>query len=309
MISGNPVAPPFLTKNDKVAFTAPASRISRDTISNALEIISGKWGLEVVIGDTIGSAEYDFSAPDSVRKTELQSYLDDPDIKAIFSARGGYGCSRIIDQLDFRKFVGSPKWIIGFSDITALHLEIQSLGFQSIHGPMPKTMKKDEVSDETLHTALFGGTLEYNLLPDPMNLKGECTGQAVGGNLCLIAHSIGSASDRTFDGKILFLEDIAEYLYNIDRMMVQLSRAKKLRNLAGVVVGDFSDSRENDEPFGKNAQEIILDYVGSLGIPVAFGFPFGHEHRNYSIRMGECMHLSVNETGSRLTSSPGSSLP
>lgn len=302
MIAKIPVPPPFLKPGDTVAITAMASKVQPESIGEAVRIFTDEWGLQVITGKTIGSSFHDFSAPDHVRLAELQSFLDDPEIKGVFSARGGYGCSKLIDDIDFTGFYKSPKWIVGFSDITALHLEIQTLGFQSIHGPMPKTMTYDGQSNESLRKALFGETIEYSFAADPFNASGETTGQAVGGNLCILAHSTGSTSDRSFDGKILFLEEISEYLYNIDRMFVQLKRAKKLRNLAGVVIGDFSDNKENDEPFGKNAREIILDYVGELNIPVAFGFPFGHENKNLAIRMGENMKLTVSDKGSHLIS-------
>lgn len=301
MISRIPLPPPFLNKNDTVAITAMASKLDRSSIDEAVRIFTENWGLRVIVGDTVGNAYHNFAAADHERLGELQSFLDNPQIKAVFSARGGYGSSRIIDKLDFGNFYNSPKWVVGFSDITAVHLEIQSSGFQSIHGPMPKTMTFDEFSNETLRMALFGEPLDYQFSSELQNRAGEGMGQVIGGNLCMLAHSVGSKSDRTYDGKILVLEDISEYLYNIDRMMVQLKRAKKLENLAGLVVGDFSDCKDNDEPFGKNAREIILERTDGLDFPVAFGFPFGHEKKNYALRLGEIMHLRTETGESRLS--------
>lgn len=302
MISKIPLAPPFLNRNDTIAISAMASKLDRSSIDEAIRIFTEDWGLRVVTGHTVGSSYYNFSDTDNARLSELQGFLNDPEIKAVFSARGGYGSSRIIDRLDFTAFYNSPKWVIGFSDITALHLEIQSIGFQSIHGPMPKTMGFDSFSNETLKKALFGENLNYQFSSDAPNRTGEGTGQVTGGNLCMLAHSIGSKSDRTYDGKILLLEDISEYLYNIDRMMVQLKRAKKLDKLAGLIIGDFSDCKDNDEPFGKNAREIILEHTEGLDFPIAFGFPFGHEKKNHALRLGEIMHLNTEASQSTLSS-------
>lgn len=195
-----------------------------------------------------------------------------------------------------------PKWIIGFSDITAVHGKIQNLCFQSIHGPMPKTFFWDATSDESLQGILFGKYVNYNYSTHNMNRLGEGLGQIYGGNLALLAHNIGSSSDINFDGKILFLEDIGEYLYNIDRMMVQLKRAGKLSNLAGLIVGQFSGMKENDEPFGKSVYEIIAEHVSEKNYPVAYDFPIGHTNENWALRCGEVMQFTVNKKGVALKS-------
>lgn len=294
-------APPYLKKGDKIAITAPASKLARESIEIGLEILQS-WGLEVIIGHTVGRKFHDFSDTLENRTAEFQSFLDDSTIKLILSARGGYGCSKIIDYLNFDKFKASPKWICGFSDLTAMLLHVNGLGFQALHGVMAKTMAYHQASNESLRAALFGEKYLYAFEPSPFNKLGEGQGEAIGGNLALMAHSIGSKSDINYDGKILFLEDISEYYYNLDRMLVQLKRAGKLQYLAGLVAGDFSDCKDNDEPFGKKIQEIILEHTADSYYPVAFGFGFGHESKNLAIRMGEELYLDVKSSGSIIKS-------
>lgn len=295
------VAPPFLKKGDKVAIVALASRVTYDEIKSGITLLQS-WGLEVIIGQTIGAVYDGFAGNDTLRAADFQQYLADKSIKAIFSARGGYGCSRIIDSIDYRFFQNNPKWIIGFSDITALHGKIQNLGFQSIHGPMPKTMRNDFFSDETLHQVLFGKNIDYQITTNALNRNGEAKSEIIGGNLCLLAHCIGSESELNYHEKILFLEDVGEYLYNIDRMMVQLKRVGKFEKLAGLVVGQFSDSKENSQPFGKTAYEIIAEHTANYSYPIAFDFPIGHTDKNWAVRCGEKVVLEVTEKNVRLYS-------
>jgi muramoyltetrapeptide carboxypeptidase len=295
------VAPPYLKKGDKIAITAPASKLERKSIQIGIEILQS-WGLEVIVGKTVGNEFHGFADTLENRIKEFQSFLDDSSIKLILSARGGYGCSKIIDSLNFEKFKTSSKWICGFSDLTAMLLHVNSLGFQALHGVMAKTMTYHQASNESLRAALFGEKYAYAFESTSANRFGEGNGEAVGGNLALLVHSIGSKSDISCDGKILFLEDISEYYYNIDRMLVQLKRAGKLQNLAGLVVGDFSDCKDNDEPFGKTIEEIILEHTQTTKYPIAFGFGFGHENMNMAIRMGEELHLEVKLSGSIIKS-------
>jgi len=295
------ICPPHLKIGDRVALTAPASKLEIKSVEIAVEILSNSWGLEVVVGDTIGKSFFEFAATDEERLNELQRFLDDPSIRLILAARGGYGCSKIIDKLNFDKFYDQPKWLCGFSDLTALLLHLNSLGFQAVHGVMAKTMIYDQASNETLHKILFGQTQKYSLPPHDLNKTGTAVGQAIGGNLCLLAHSIGSKSDISYDGKILFLEDISEYYYNLDRMLLQLKRARKLDNLAGLVIGDFSDCKENDLPFGKDIYQIVLDHVSPFNYPLAFNFKFGHEHENYAVSMGAELKLEVTKNQTTIT--------
>jgi muramoyltetrapeptide carboxypeptidase len=297
------IAPPYLKRGDTVAIVAMASKLERKSIDAAVEQIES-WGLNVIVGESVGVSDYTFSGTDEVRLRDFQVMLDNPNVRAIFSARGGYGSSRIIDQVNFSGFMSHPKWIVGFSDITAVHGKIQNLGFLSVHGPMPKTMLWDAKSDGYLQDALFGKSIEYNYSTHKTNRLGKGTGKIIGGNLALLAHGIGSSSDINFDEKILFIEDIGEYLYNVDRLMVQLKRAGKLSNLAGLIVGQFSDVKENDEPFGKIAYEIVEEHVSGRNYPVAYDFPIGHTNDNWSLRCGEVMRLTVKKKGVVLQSLP-----
>lgn len=295
------IAPPSLQRGDKVAIIALASKLNPDDIQPAIQLMQDSWGLEVVIGESVSATYFGFAGTDEVRAGDFQKMLDDTTIKAIFSARGGYGSSRMIDSIDFTVFKQNPKWVIGFSDITAVHSHIQSLGFQSLHAPMPKTFMKDNYSLKTLRAFLFGQDERYEISADELNKSGTAQGQITGGNLCLLAHLVGSPSDISWDGKILFIEDVSEYLYNIDRMMVQLKRAGKLLNLKGLIAGSFTDSKENDEPFGKTPYEIIAEHVAEYNYPVSYGLPIGHATANWTIPCGRVANLEINSQKSVLT--------
>jgi muramoyltetrapeptide carboxypeptidase len=289
------IAPSSLKKGDKVAIIALASKVNLADIQPAISIMQDNWGLEVIIGKSVGEAFFGFAGNDEIRLNDFQQQLDNQEIKAIFSARGGYGSSRFIDKVDFTKFKKNPKWIIGFSDITAVHCHLQTLGFQSLHAPMPKTFLRDYDSVQKLEAILFGRNIEYKIPSKPINKQGRGEGQIVGGNLCLLAHLIGTKSDIDTNGKILFIEDISEYLYNIDRMMVQLKRAGKLKNLTGLIVGDFSDVKENDEPYGKTFYEIIAEHTQEYNYPICYDFPVGHEAINWTIPCGRNTVFSVDD--------------
>ena len=289
------IAPPFLKPKDKIAVVSLASQLDKPRLLSGLEIITTQWDMEVIVGSHALDTYHNFAGKDEVRLAEFQEMLDNPDIKAIIAGRGGYGTSRIIDQIDWTAFKNNPKWLVGFSDITILHQQVQQLGFQSIHGPMMVTLENDEMSTESLHQALLGGTLDYTERGHYLNKEGSASGTVIGGNLCLLAHNIGSASDLSFDHKILFIEDIGEYLYNIDRMMVQLKRAGKLKNLAALIVGQFSDAKEQQTAFGKNANEIILEHTASYDYPICFDFPLGHDKENRAIICGAQAALNITK--------------
>lgn len=288
------IAPPSLKKGDKVAIIALASKLNPEDIQSAINLMQENWGVEVIVGESVSASYFNFAGTDEIRLRDFQQQLDNQEIKAIFSARGGYGSSRIIDAVDFTGFKKNPKWVIGFSDITAVHGQLQVMGFQSLHAPMPKTFMRDYDSVQKLETFLFGESLNYRIPSKPINKQGVGVGQIVGGNLCILAHLLGSKSEVDTDGKILFIEDISEYLYNIDRMMVQLKRAGKLKNLAGLIVGDFSDVKENDEPFGKTFYEIIAEHTAEYNYPICYDFPGGHEAINWTIPCGRFASLSVD---------------
>ena len=208
-----------------------------------------------------------------------------------------------MDQLDFTKFQKSPKWLVGFSDLTVLLSHVQSLGYAAIHGPMVKTMANAGGEDalQSLREALFGGTLGYNVPSHPLNRPGTASGRVTGGNLCLLAHLLGSESAVDMGGTLLFIEDIGEYLYNIDRMMIQLKRAGQLQNLAGLIVGQFTDVRDNPAPeFGKTAYEIIAEHVQAYDFPVCFDFPVGHVPDNRTLPVGRGATLEIGPEDVRL---------
>ena len=254
------------------------------------------------MGKTLGTAYHNFSATDSERAAELQAFLDNPDIHCIIAARGGYGISRIIDKIEFSTFSKKPKWIVGFSDITALLSHINALSIAAIHGPMVKTMSFDTKSNGYLKNLLFGQkTKAYQTQSNKSNKPGKAIGQATGGNLCLINHCLGSGSEIDFKDKILFIEDISEYYYGIDRYLVQLKRAGVFAKLAGLVVGDFSELKNQDIAFGKKIEEVVLEHCSDYSFPIAFGFNFGHEKQNFPIVMGAELALNVEARKASIT--------
>ena len=289
------ITPPYLKKGDKVAITCPAKKLPQP-MTDAVKLLES-WGLEVVLGETVNASYHQFAGDDELRTKDLQRFIDDDSIKAIFAARGGYGTMRIIDQVDFTNFVQNPKWIIGFSDITVLHGHIfNNYNTQSIHGQMPINIPDASAKSlETLRKALFGEELTYEVKPNPLNRLGEGNGILIGGNLSLLAAISGSASDMDYTSKVLFIEDVGEYLYATDRLMRTLDRAGKLKSLAGLIVGGFTDVKDNDIPFGQTVPEIILEVVKKYNYPVCFGFPAGHIPDNRSLVLGKVVSLFVTE--------------
>jgi muramoyltetrapeptide carboxypeptidase len=297
-----PIAPPFLQAGQRVAIVAPARKISTAEIEFARQTLQG-WGLEVVLGESIDAAHHQFAGDDALRRRDFQRQLDDPSIRAILCARGGYGTARLVDELDFSAFVESPKWVVGFSDITVLNSHLLRLGYQSIHGVMPVLFGQEhgEAALASLRQALFGEPLGCTAPPHPLNRLGTATGELVGGNLSLLQTITGTSSQASFAGRILFLEDLDEYLYHIDRMLLHLHRSGQLEGLAGLVVGHFSQMRDNAVPFGQTAYEIIDYYAQRYGFPVGYGFPTGHEPDNQALLVGRPATLTVTAAGSRLS--------
>ena len=291
--------PASIQKGDTVGLLALACKVDFEILRPAIELMENVWGLKVILGKSLTSEYHQFAGDDTVRANDFQEMLNNPEIKAIFSARGGYGSSRLLNSIDFTAFQKQPKWVIGFSDITAVHCHIHTLNIESLHATMPKLFLQEggERSLESLRKILFGEEIKYKIQPHLMNRLGMANGQLIGGNLALLVHVIGSQSDVNYDGKILFLEDISEYLYNIDRMMIQLKRSGKLQNLAGLIVGSFSDCQDNEVPFGKTANEIIQEAVSSYDFPVCYDFPVGHEVDNWAMPCGREVSLLVEEYG------------
>jgi muramoyltetrapeptide carboxypeptidase len=289
--------PPSLRTQDKVAITCPAKKLPHE-IGDAVRLLES-WGLEVVPGQTVSASWNQFAGSDELRARDLQHFLDDLSVKAIFAARGGYGTVRIIDQVDFGVFAKAPKWIVGFSDITVLHSHIHTnAATATIHGQMPLTIPDaTKPSLESLRKALFGEPLSYRLDPHPMNRYGTAKGMLTGGNLSLLMALSGSVSDIDTSGKILFLEDVGEYLYAIDRMLYHLDRAGKLEHLAGLIIGGFTSLKDNDVPFGMTVELIVKNIVDKYTYPVVFQFPAGHIDDNRALIFGQEATLSVTEGG------------
>ncbi len=282
----------FLKNGDKIGIIACARKISPIEIQSAIDVFNS-WGLEVVLGKKIFNIDNQYSGTDDERAEDLQMMLDDNSIKAVISARGGYGTVRIVDKINFTQFIKKPKWIVGYSDITVLHAHINNFDIETIHATMPINFAKNMEATATLRKALFGENLIYEIDSHPLNRQGKCEAEIIGGNLSLLYSLAGSVSDNNTDGKILFIEDLDEYLYHIDRMMINLKRAGKLNRLAGIIVGGMVDMKDNHIPFGKTAEDIVLDAVKEFNYPVCFNFPAGHVDRNLAIFLGRKAKLEV----------------
>jgi len=294
--------PPYLKKGDKIAIVCPAKKLPK-SIDAALEVFK-QWGLEVILGKTVAAGYHQFAGSDELRAADLQTFLDDPEIKAIVAGRGGYGTVRIIDDLDFTLFNQNPKWIVGYSDITVLlsHL-LAHEHTQSIHGQMPYNF--DEASPESmdsLHQALFGGPTEYTFESTFPNRDGQAEGILVGGNLTLLIAVQGSVSEIDYTDKILFIEDVGEHEYSIDRMMRLLKRAGKLAKLKGLIVGAFNETGTETIPFGASTEEVIWDIVKEYDYPVCFNAPVGHIEDNRAMVLGKTLTMLVKDQAVKLTS-------
>ncbi len=289
------IHPPYLVKGDKIAIVSPARSITFDEVHPAIRFFQ-RHDLEVVLGTHVFSKHHQFAGTDAQRCRDMQQMLDDDEIRAIICSRGGYGTIRIIDNLDFTRFRQNPKWIVGYSDVTVLHAHIhQALGVETLHATMPVNIRGDR-SDETLQTmmnALCGDPLVYTFSRHPLSRTGQTDGLLVGGNLSILNSLNGSPSELQTDGKILFLEDVDEYLYHIDRMMVGLQRAGKLAGLKGLIVGGMSRMNDNAIPFGKSAAEIIAEAVKNYKFPVCNDIPAGHLDVNLALILGRRVRLSV----------------
>jgi muramoyltetrapeptide carboxypeptidase len=296
--------PPYLKKGDAIAITCPAGYMAAEKAQTCITVLQ-QWGFRVIVGKTLGgsSANY-FSATDEDRRNELQAMLDDKTINAILCGRGGYGVGRIIDELDFTKFKKKPKWLIGFSDVTVLHSHIYTnLKIATLHAPMAAAFNDDGFKNEfvqSLQKALAGKKAKYTCAPHAFNKTGTASGELVGGNLSLLAHLTGTPSDINTKNKILFIEDIGEQIYNIDRMLYQLKRSGKLNKLAGLVIGGFTDMKDTDRPFGKTVQEVIQQIIEEYNYPVCFNFPVSHQKENYALKVGVKYQLAVSNKQTKL---------
>ena len=292
--------PPYLEKGDVIGIVCPSGYMPVEKASECIRVLNEEWGFQTKVGKTLGNQFNYFSGTDEERLNDFQQMLDDDAVKAVLCARGGYGLSRIIDKINFKKFKKQPKWIIGFSDVTVLHSHLYSNYYiASIHAPMAAAFNDAGYISrfvQSLRNALEGKKLRYSCDPHECNKKGEAIGELVGGNLALLAHLIGTDSDVKTRGRILFLEDTGEYLYNIDRMIYQLKRSGKLSKLAGLIIGGFTDNKDTERPFGQTAYEIIYDVVKEYDYPVCFGFPVSHEKENYALKIGVGYKLRVGKS-------------
>jgi muramoyltetrapeptide carboxypeptidase len=288
------IPPPYITINDTVGVAAPARKITRDELQPALDLLKS-WGLKVVLASNIFETHHQYAGTDERRIKGFQELLDNDSVKAIICARGGYGCMRIIDMIDFTKFKTHPKWITGYSDLTVFHSHIQTnFGIETLHATMAINVSTNTTNAlESFRKALFGEKISYRIASHQFNRKGTAKGIITGGNLSILYALSGSSSDIDTSGKLLFIEDLEEYLYHIDRMMMQLKRSGKLSNLAGLIVGGMNNMNDNTVPFGKTAYEIIAEAVSEYSYPVCFNFPTGHIDDNNALILGRSIILSV----------------
>jgi muramoyltetrapeptide carboxypeptidase len=292
------ITPSYLKPGEKIGIVSTARKVSPGEIEAGLECLKS-WELVPVLGANVFKEYHAFAGEDADRALDMQKMLDDPEIRAILCTRGGYGTVRIIDKLTFRHFREDPKWIAGFSDVTVLHSHITgNLGIETIHSVMLYNFFHNQLtpeSTESLRKALFGEKLSYEYEAQGLCRKGKGNGEICGGNLSMLYSLSGTPSDIDTDGKILFIEDLDEYLYHIDRMMQNLKRGGKLSLLAGLIVGDMIEMKDNKVAFGKTAEEIISETIAAFPYPVAFGFPAGHSGDNRAIIMGRNAELVVSE--------------
>jgi muramoyltetrapeptide carboxypeptidase len=274
----------------------PAGAIPLERVQTCVQTLEA-WGYNVILGKTVGAKHYTFSGTDAERAEDLQSMLDNPAVKAIICARGGYGLSKIIDQINFTKFIAQPKWVIGFSDITVLHAAIQQLGIASIHGPMAAAFNKGVEGEpyiQSIKDVLEGRATCFEVGPHVSNQLGNTTAPLVGGNLCLIAHLVGSKYSLDTKGKILFLEDTTEYHYNLDRMMIQLKNAGLLSGIKGLIMGGFTSLKDEWTDIGQDIVAMVQSYVEDKTIPIAFDFPISHELPNFAVKEGVDYYFEVS---------------
>jgi muramoyltetrapeptide carboxypeptidase len=289
------IIPPFLKVGDTVALVCTARKFFPEDAKPAIDLLES-WGLKVKLGTTIGLDNFQLGGTDSERAADFQAQLDDENVKAIWCARGGYGTVRIIDSLDFTNFKQHPKWIMGFSDVTVLHSQLNVERVASFHSIMPFTVPTaPEEVKETLRKALFGETISYTIPSKNYDVKGTASGELVGGNISILYSLLGSKSAIDTKDKILFIEDLDEYLYHIDRMMYNLKRNGYFEQIKGIIVGSMTDMHDNEIPFGQNEVQIITEIAKDISIPIAFQFPAGHQSDNRTLILGKQVHFEVNE--------------
>ncbi|OIQ19268.1 MAG: LD-carboxypeptidase [Flavobacterium sp. MedPE-SWcel] len=294
--------PAYLQKGDTIGILSTARKLTLDQLAPAIQLLES-WGLSVTIGKTIGlDNNNQLAGTDEERAADFQDMIDNPNVKAIWCAKGGYGTVRMVDGVDFTGFKKNPKWLIGFSDVTVLHSHINNMNIPTLHSIMCLTMPSaTPQAIDSLRMALFGEKLAYNIEPHPYNNQGTTQGELVGGNLSVLYSIIGSRSEVDYSDKILFIEDLDEYLYHIDRMMMNLERNRYFNKVKGIVIGGMSSMNDNTIPWGHDALEIIKDITAPYNIPICFNFPAGHIDDNRTLVLGTTITLNVNDTDTTIT--------
>lgn len=289
------LAPPYLKSGDKVALLSTARKVEYEIIEKTV-LMFNEWGLEVEIGETMSSSFHQFAGDDMMRTRDFQKAIDNPEVKAIFCARGGYGTVRMMDNLNFTKFAQNPKWVVGFSDVTYLHSLINNqLNIQTIHAAMPATYKNTDLKAiEAIKNLLFGNEIQYPLEDCRWEKGDTMRGEVVGGNLSILYSITGTKSGFDTTNKILFIEDLDEYLYHIDRMLINLKRSGKLEHLKGLIVGGMTDLHDHDTPFGFGVEDMVLEHCEKYEYPILFNFPAGHIFKNYPIIFGKDLSFRKN---------------
>ncbi len=288
--------PSAIKHGDRVRIVSPSGKVKKEKVLPAIGLLRQS-GFDVLTGKHIFDTHFQLGGTDEHRLADLQEALDDPDCKAIICSRGGYGSIRIADKINLDKFRENPKWLVGFSDITTLHALLQKEGFCSIHGAMPAYYLKDDQATESFNqliNALTEQKVPVEIPAHPFNRTGSSTGQLVGGNLSILYSLMGTPFEPDTDGKILFIEDLSEYLYHLDRMMHSLKLAGKLKKLKGLIVGSFTEMKDNDSPFGQIVEEIIINAVKEYGYPVCFDYPAGHIDQNLPLVFGAEYEMKVD---------------
>jgi len=290
------IIPSFLQSGDTVALLAPARKVTLDELQPVLRLLES-WGLHVLFPPNLFESCHQFAGTDEQRADDLQWVIRHPSVKAVFCVRGGYGVSRILNLVDFTPLIEKPKWFVGFSDITVLHAKLNQLRVQSIHGPVALLMLQPggEEALSKLKAILFGTSVNYSSCVHPLQQNGYAKGELIGGNLSLLAHLSGTKINYEFTNKILFIEDLDEYLYHIDRMMVQLENNGVFQKIKGLIVGGLSDMKDNTIPFGSTAEEIVHQHVSDYPIPIIFDFPAGHVANNQPLIFGKTVEMHVYE--------------
>ncbi len=288
--------PRYLQKGDTIAIISTARKVSIEDIYPAVELFKS-WGLDVLLAPNLFEADNQFAGTDEERASDLIWAFENIQIKAIICARGGYGSARLLQKFDHQILKANPKWLVGFSDVTVLLSLLHKCQIPSIHGIMPLLFKENDAGNslQSLKDTLFGRPIAIEIHSNLLNRTGNASGILVGGNLSILNNLIGTEADINTKGKILFLEDLDEYLYHIDRMMLHLKLAGKLKDIAGLILGHFSDMKDNTIPFGKTAYQIIADAVSEYNFPICYGFPVGHQFDNMALKVGIMAHLSVDE--------------